>query len=289
MQLRWEWLATQITAPYVPGLGPVPPDAMSAELFSAVADSARSGVLLPYDKDRRWGVGKSERLHPETLVHGPTDTVFATVSSPDTTTVRVYHYGSGFGRTHLSVLGRRVANEVGAADIQIVWFSTSAPADTGIKAVNILLKDFTRHEPAEFKNVVDLAACTTSVQATLRDLAHEPENAGFAFLADKFAAGALGGPVLAVVEQNRVAGAIGPLEIAPSPDGRLTLWPQYFGVPRTYRGKGFGRDLWRAGMDWGATHGAAHQLLQTTAGGASERLCLSEGLTSLGYVCSATA
>ncbi len=37
-------------------------------------------------------------------------------------------------------------------------------------------------------------------------------------------------------------------------------------------------------MQWGHQHGAAYQLLQTEVGGASDRLCSAEGLTSLGFV-----
>jgi hypothetical protein len=38
-------------------------------------------------------------------------------------------------------------------------------------------------------------------------------------------------------------------------------------------------------MRWGQQHHAAYQLLQTETGGASDRLCQSEGLTDLGLVC----
>jgi hypothetical protein len=38
-------------------------------------------------------------------------------------------------------------------------------------------------------------------------------------------------------------------------------------------------------MQWGQQHQAAYQLLQTEVGGASDRLCQSEGLTDLGLAC----
>ncbi|WP_435841239.1 GNAT family N-acetyltransferase [Streptomyces fagopyri] len=60
--------------------------------------------------------------------------------------------------------------------------------------------------------------------------------------------------------------------------------PQYFGVLPQYRGRGYGRALWRAAMQWGHEHGEADQILQTTVGGASEWLCAAEGLASLGVV-----
>ncbi|MBD0671126.1 hypothetical protein BU198_10530 [Streptomyces sp. CBMA156] len=49
-----------------------------------------------------------------------------------------------------------------------------------------------------------------------------------------------------------------------------------------------GRLLWRSAMYWGKEYDADYQLLQTAAGGASDRLCRSEGLADLGFVCTAT-
>lgn len=54
------------------------------------------------------------------------------------------------------------------------------------------------------------------------------------------------------------------------------------------RRHGYGRALWRAAMNWGHHHGADYQLLQAEVGGASDRLCQTEGLTSLGFVCTRT-
>ncbi|MFK0238839.1 GNAT family N-acetyltransferase [Streptomyces vinaceus] len=96
------------------------------------------------------------------------------------------------------------------------------------------------------------------------------------------------GPVLAVAHEGAVAGAIGPMETITDPAGQIQLLPQYFGVLPAHRGYGYGRALWRAAMTWGRDHGAAYQLLQTEVGGASDRLCQAEGLTSLGYVCTRT-
>lgn len=70
----------------------------------------------------------------------------------------------------------------------------------------------------------------------------------------------------------------------PDATRRPRLLPQYFGVLPAHRGLGYGRALWRAAMHWGYRHGAAYQLLQTEVGGASDRLCAGEGLTSLGIV-----
>lgn len=96
------------------------------------------------------------------------------------------------------------------------------------------------------------------------------------------------GPVLVAVDEDRIVGAIGPMEIMSDSTGSARLLPQYFGVLRARRGLGYGRALWRAAMQWGQRNGAAYQLLQTEVGGASERICRTEGLHSLGLVCRMT-
>ncbi|MFD9580637.1 GNAT family N-acetyltransferase [Streptomyces griseus] len=92
------------------------------------------------------------------------------------------------------------------------------------------------------------------------------------------------GPVLVAVLEDRVVGAIGPMEIGPDPAGVAQLMPQYFAVHPDARGRGLGRHLWRAAMHWGQMHGAAYQLLQTEVGGFSDHLCRGEGLTTLGFL-----
>lgn len=92
------------------------------------------------------------------------------------------------------------------------------------------------------------------------------------------------GPVLTVLHDGRVAGAIGPMETLADASGAARLLPQYFGVLPQFRGCGYGWALWRAAMRWGHQHCAAYQLLQTEVGGASDRPCAAEGLTSLEFV-----
>jgi GNAT superfamily N-acetyltransferase len=61
--------------------------------------------------------------------------------------------------------------------------------------------------------------------------------------------------------------------------------PQYFAVHPHYRRRSHGRALWRAAMAWGADNVARYKVLQAAAGSASELLYISEGLSTLGFVC----
>jgi len=137
--------------------------------------------------------------------------------------------------------------------------------------------------------VRDLREAPQAVRATFPAFAEALASDGFAFLYQQMQAGNVHGPVLVAVDDGRVVGAIGPMQTMPDPTGASRLLPQYFGVLPEARGRGHGRTLWRAAMHWGAANGAGYQLLQTEIDGASERLCLAEGLRTLGFVFSRSA
>ncbi|MUN36455.1 GNAT family N-acetyltransferase [Actinomadura litoris] len=69
------------------------------------------------------------------------------------------------------------------------------------------------------------------------------------------------------------------------PDGRVIQQPAYFAVHPDYRGRGYGRRLWRASMAWGRARGADVKVLQAARGSAAEALYLAEGLETHGYLC----
>lgn len=135
--------------------------------------------------------------------------------------------------------------------------------------------------------IIPLDEASNAVRGTFSVFAEKLAAGGFAFLDSRIRRGGTG-PVLTVQCDNEVTGAIGPMEIMADSRGASQLLPQYFGVLPEYRGHGLGRLLWRAAMHWGQEHQADYQLLQTQAGGASDRLCRSEGLTDLGLVCTIT-
>ncbi|MFB9575453.1 GNAT family N-acetyltransferase [Streptomyces yanii] len=148
----------------------------------------------------------------------------------------------------------------------------------------VQLKDFsTGPGKAPAAPVQEYKQLPEDVRADFAAFAEQMAADGFAVLYEQMQAGTVG-PVLTVLHDGHVAGAIGPMETMTDPSGAARLLPQYFGVLPQHRGHGYGRALWRAAMHWGHQHGAAYQLLQTEVGGASDRLCATEGLTSLGFV-----
>ncbi|MGW4759126.1 GNAT family N-acetyltransferase [Streptomyces chartreusis] len=285
MRFCWDLIEPVMPVPYVPTLGPVRPDAALPHLFEAVVEAAGSDRFLPYDKDQRWSAAKAERVVADAIEHERNLTLIPTLSATVGGVVKVYVYGAAPHSLSVGAdLARKLSAVHGAGQARIVWFLGPDQPEAYARGVGnrVLLKEF-GDGPGEAPDV-PVTEWTHAGETARFDLfARGMPGEAFVFLGEQMRAGTVG-PVLTVLHDGLVAGAIGPMETLRDAAGRQRLLPQYFGVLPEYCGQGFGRALWRAAMHWGHQHGAAYQLLQTEVGGASDRLCLAEGLTSLGFV-----
>lgn len=270
-----------VTVPYVPALGPVGPRALSEELFNAVVGVADTGRFLPYDKDQRWSNMKDERLIVNEIIHEPGCTVIPTLSTRGGGQVKLYYYGNG--APFLSEATERLRSwcaTFGVAAGRIIWFQ-SAPDGARTR---LMLKTFTDQDKHYHGRVMDLVDC--DVADTFPTFAEQLDVEGFSFLYRRIKTGLFDGPVLVTVEDRHIVGAIGPLGILLDVTGTRMQPPQYFAVHPDYRHRGHGRALWRAAMAWGAQHGAEYKILQAASGSSAELLYMSEGVSTLGFVCS---
>lgn len=278
-----------VSAPYVPTIGPVHPSALTEDLLTDTLIAASTDRwFLRYDKDIRWSGSKDETILVEGIVHWPGETLIPTLSRRGSGMVKVHLYGiepdSAFAATEPA---QKLAAEHGMGKARIVRFL--GPEEPDGRGTRIQLQDFSATiRPAPVSPVRSFNEWPAEVRGTFAAFAKEMAADGFAFLYEQMQAGTVG-PVLTAVLDGKVAGAIGPMEIRPDAIGTPQLMPQYFGVLQEHRGKGLGRLLWRAAMRWGQGNRAAYQLLQTEVGGVSDRLCRSEGLTSLGFTYSRAA
>ncbi|TDQ55391.1 GNAT family N-acetyltransferase [Actinorugispora endophytica] len=276
---RPEGLVFQV--PYVPTLGPMHPDAITPGLWDQVVAISGTGRFLPHDKDARWGGVKSERVLDHS-VDGAQGMAAATMlDRGGRRTVRLHLYGE-FDLDQAADQVAKLAADHGADRAQLVRLTTEPQLG---QCCRIQLRTFARDfETTVVEGVTELDRLSGPVRDTWPDFTDALTGEGFAYLAAQERAGALDGPILTVTEAGRVVGAIGPMATHPDPVGRIRLLPQYFGVLPDHRGRGHGRALWRAAMEWGQQAGADYQVLQTELGGASDRLCRGEGLDTLGFV-----
>lgn len=277
VRFRWEWLRPVVSAPYVPTLGPVRPAALSAELFNAVVDVAGTGRFLPYDKDRRWSSTKDERIITEEIIHEPGLTVIPTLATHGRRLAKVYHYGTSVPR--LNELAEWSCARFGVATSQVIWCQGS-PHGTSTR---LMCKNFCDQGLRDRGQIMALEECGAA--DTFLSFADQLTDEGFAFIYQRMTAGLSDGPILVAVDDGRIVGAVGPLGTLLDPTGARMLPPAYFAVHPGYRRRGHGRALWRAAMAWGAERGAEYKILQATSGSPSERFYLSEGLSTLGFVC----
>ncbi|WP_329416596.1 GNAT family N-acetyltransferase [Streptomyces sp. NBC_00704] len=281
MRFRWDWIGPVMAVPYVPTLGPAHPGEPLSDLFAAVVAVAGTGRFLPHDKDRRWSGRKTERVLVDAIEHDRRRTLVPTLLERGGGTVRIHVYGDGLPEA--AALARHLADVHGTVRAQVVSFHGPGVVHEHIEnGTRVQMKDFTAG-PGERPDTLVQEHGQVPAGSGFGEFAAKLAADGFAFLHGQMRDGKVG-PVLTVLHDGRVAGAIGPMETMPDAAGAIRLLPQYFGVLPCYRGRGYGRALWRAAMHWGYQRGAAYQLLRTTVGGASDRLCATEGLTSLGVV-----
>ncbi|ADH70834.1 MULTISPECIES: GNAT family N-acetyltransferase [Nocardiopsis] len=272
--------------PYVPTLGPVHPDALTARLWDEVMEVNGTGSFLAHDKDARWGGTKNETVLADAIRNEGETVTVPTLTTRGRGVVKVHHYGPTPDVAQALEEAGKLAAAYDAGAARVLWFSTEA--DTRWHSCRVQLKTFTGNEPYTHGEVESLHTETPAVQDTFAVFAQALKGDGFSFLAEQMRTTGLDGPLLVAVSEGRVVGAIGPMAIRQDSIGVPRLLPQYFGVLPEVRGHGHGRALWRAAMGWGQENGAVYQLLQTETGGASDHLCRSEGLTSLGFVFTAS-
>jgi hypothetical protein len=258
MRFRWGWIEPVMPVPYVPTLGPVLQSDRLPDLFEAVVEIAGTGRFLPYDKDRRWSAVKAERVLVDAVEHDRRQTLVPTLTERGAGVVKVHVFGAEpDSLTAGAELARKLAAVHGVAKARVVWFLGREQPEAYAQGVGtrVQLKDFAQG-PGEAPGVSVHQDKQLHEAAGFGEFADQMAADGFAFLYQQMQAGTVG-PVLTVLHDGRVAGAIGPMELMADPAGHARLLPQYFGVLPQYRGHGYGRALWRAAMHWGHQHSAA--------------------------------
>ena len=291
MGLRWDWLQPLMTAPYVPALGPAHPQAVTPGLFANIVQVAGTGRFLPHDKDRRWVGRKDEHVLVGTITQEPGLVLIPTLSTRRVSCIRVHIYsqaparraepGRRAGPAAVRAARRRegAAHLVPAAgqrprsrrrlhphpDAHLQPRRSPHPAPCPVSS------RWTRSPNPSARR----SACSRRSWPLRASHSSMPASASTA-------APARCSPVQ---RDGAIVGAIGPMEIMPDSRGAAQAAAAVLRRPARLPRPRPRPSPWRAAMHWGQQHQAAYQLLQTEAGGASDRLCRSEGLTDLGLVC----
>ncbi|WP_438290172.1 GNAT family N-acetyltransferase [Streptomyces sp. HUAS TT7] len=213
MGFQWDWLLPYLAVPYVPTLGPIHPDALSAERFNDILNVADSGKFLPYDKDRRWSSTKAERVLVDDIEHTARQTLIPTVLRRGLGTVKVHVYGADpDALTTAADLAHKLCAVHNAQTPRIVWLLGPEQPDQYAQGTRVQLKDFAAGAGAAPAFLAqEYGQLSPASRTDFAGFAQRMAGDGFAFLYEQMQAGAVG-PVLTVVHEGRVAGAIGPME-----------------------------------------------------------------------------
>lgn len=278
MSFSTDLFLDQMTVPFVPTLGAVHPRALAASV-AGVLGFSHDGSFLPYDKERRWGGEKRERLLKEHIFQDNNQTVIPTYQAGTSPLVRLYSYGAAVIPEGLQ---DRLQKLYPQAKMQAVSFGTG---DDFKPDSIVFLYEADAPSPAAKTRVISLEALSPDVAKTLGLLAKgDPDNSGFLFLKERLTQGHDDGDIFVIAEDGIISGVVGPLRTMTDAKGRLTRYPVYYGVSIEARRKGCGSELWSTALNWAHKEGVQYIVLQARANSPAEYFYRQMGLTPLGSV-----
>lgn len=269
--MNYDLWVEHIATPYLPVVGLVHPDCLRVETLLAVVQSLQTGIRSEFDKSVRWGNDHDERLVDVWFEQGDDATILVTYRG-DSEVAYIYTLRSERCETLI-----QQARNMGGAKIY-TFAQKSGDKNTHIRhgflgqtkkltGISPDVRQIRRDEP----ELVELLA-----------LDNGKEMAGLAFLASQIAVRDDIGLTLGYFFQGKLVGVIGPLGVGMDALGRKYLLPPYFGIHESMRGKGAGRELWDAAMNYASEQGAEYVLVQAEDGAPSERFYRSNNLLYVG-------
>jgi hypothetical protein len=156
-----------------------PPCTSAAEIVAA----ARTGEMLPFDKERRWSATKSETVLVDDDVHRPDLTIIPTLNHRGTGMIKTHVYGPAKPDTAtLRAATRRWCAAYGAATGRVIWFTSEPPQTDAAAGTRILLKTLTEEDiPASLGRIRELEDLPRSTQDTFVQLAQQVPETGLGF------------------------------------------------------------------------------------------------------------
>jgi hypothetical protein len=229
---------------YVPILGPVYASGNSIQkLLSDVLNNSQTDNFLPYDKNKRWNKNKTERILLEEIIYNDKE-LYIPVKDTFKNILKIFYYSNNsfndIATTKIKKIYTKTKTFQGSDSLHLYCFK-EPKAKTKFTCQNVYLKNITSKDnlfrfPEEINYYDDLH---DKVQLTFSDLKKKPELEGFGFLWKKFIAkNKKLSPIICAVLENKIVGAIGPLDIAKDTWNTSFLFPPYFGVVKKMRETG---------------------------------------------------
>lgn len=247
------------------------PDCAQPQALQAVMESLATGIRPAFDKSLRWNYEHPERLADVWSWQTDEATILSTINT-NTITTYIYTHNS---EDVMALIRKAHRSET----IKVYTFSQVTTAKKVHTSHGFLGKIM---EQAETSWHVRQIGCDKQELDQIRALDNGAEMAGLVFLASQIAERDDIGPSLGYFTEGELVGVIGPLSIGVDIAGRRYLLPPYFGVHASMRGKGVGRELWNAAMNYAVKEEAKYVLVQAEDDAASEQFYRRQMLQDIG-------
>jgi len=212
--------------------------------------------FLSYDKNRRWYKIKKEKIPISYTIIEKRSIFLPVIDDYFKRKLKIFYYSSKPVAKSDFVKAKQIARRFSPNSFVFYCFKKPQNA-VNFYCHNIYLKKFTTKDllgdqQAVIKRRIFLyEQFDPVVKKTLSSLGTEDDLGGFAFLWSNFLSRQNRHyPIFCAIENQKIIGAIGPLEIMKDPWDNSFLAPPYFGVKSGFRGENYGTFLWKAAIDW---------------------------------------
>lgn len=253
---------------YLPTLGPVYSAGKSfGKVLEDILINSENEVFLSFDKNKRWFDAKTEKIILPAVEIWNDAVLIPTKCIFPHNAIKIYYYSDGplnqADFEKIRIMKKSLCKQEAAERCTLYCFQKSNLNENFI-CHNIYLKIIDDNDEAALPDDIKFFhELSDAVAGTFGALTSEPELEGFDFLWRKYIKKQKPlGSILCAVENGKIIGAIGPLDIWPDPWKKTWLLPPYFGVKSDSRKKGIGGKLWQAAMSYAIKNSAHYSLVQ---------------------------
>jgi len=285
----WETFLNQDVI-YLPVLGPVYISKNTAKtLLCDILSNSMTDEFLMYDKNKRWFNKKMDKIFISDIICRNTD-IFIPLADKLRNVLKIFYYSSKTAKqTNIDEAKIFFTKIMIRNELKGLSFYCFNKPDAKNKFIcnNIYLKIINAKDNliAFPENICHYNQLSLNIQSTLGELGKEKDFNNFSFLMKNIINENINpDSIICAVDNDKIIGAIGPLDIEKDAFGVHQLFPPNFGITKKMRRLGIGEALWKSAMSFASKKGAIYSLVQNVSDSSASRFYEKQGLTNLGKI-----
>lgn len=285
----WETLLNQDVI-YLPVLGPVYISKKPTKtLLSDLLSNSMTDEFLMYDKNKRWFNKKMDKILISDILCRNTD-IFIPLVDKLRNVLKIFYYSNKTAnQTNIDDAKTIFTKIMIRNELKGLFFYCFNEPDAKNKFIcnNIYLKKINANDNliAIPKNIYYYDQLSPEIQSTLGELGKEKDLINFSFLMKNIINDNINpDSIVCAVDNNKIIGAIGPLNIEKDAFGTCQLFPPNFGITKKMRRLGTGEALWKSAMSYAFKKGVEYSLVQNASGSSASRFYKKQGLINSGNI-----